>query len=207
MQQPDLVSAFTAGAEAVSSTVRTVQSTEEAFRYTLRVCREKEACQLLASGCEEPLSDPARDLCELKEYSKIIAACGLAESELESLLAMCRSEGIALIDRGLRAHLGGIDIGLTHALYGIASSGTLVVDSRSEDLRLATMISEIHVAMLSASSIYPDADALQDALRERMLQGPDYTSFITGPSRTADIERVLTLGVHGPLELYVLITP
>jgi L-lactate dehydrogenase complex protein LldG len=205
--QQDIVSQFTSRAEAVSATVKSVQDVEEAFRHTVRVCQDKEACQLLASGCEEPLSDPARDLCELKEFSKIIAACGLAESELESLLAMCRSEGIALIDRGLRSHLGGIDIGITPALYGIADSGTLVVDSRSEDLRLATMISEIHVALLSASAIHPDADSLRRALEERMGSGPDYTAFVTGPSRTADIERVLTLGVHGPLELHVLILP
>jgi L-lactate dehydrogenase complex protein LldG len=67
------------------------------------------------------------------------------------------------------------------------------------------MLSEVHVAVLPKSKIVPDAFALQETLTERFSQPPCYFAFITGASRTADIERVLTIGVHGPQELHLLL--
>jgi len=80
-----------------------------------------------------------------------------------------------------------------------------VIDSTNEDLRLATMIGEIHVVLLDTNNIYHSADDLTSQLKALMQQKDNYTAFITGASRTADIERVLALGVHGPLELYILL--
>ena len=110
-----------------------------------------------------------------------------------------------MIERGLRDHLEGIDIGFTIADYGIAETGTLVLNSSSEEVRLATMISEIHVAVLAVSRIRETSYDLESELKRFMQSPADYTAFITGASRTADIERVLTLGVHGPLELHILL--
>jgi L-lactate dehydrogenase complex protein LldG len=105
----------------------------------------------------------------------------------------------------LRDHLAGIDLGLTMADFGIAETGTLVIDSSSEEVRLATMISEVHVAVLPKNRIREAAFELEEDLRQLMGATPNYTAFITGASRTADIERVLALGVHGPLELHILL--
>ncbi len=105
----------------------------------------------------------------------------------------------------LRRYLAGIDVALTVADYGIAETGTLVLDSSSEDLRLATMLSEVHVAVLPLSRLRPTALDLAGDLRARMAAPPNYLSFITGASRTADIERVLALGVHGPLAVHILL--
>jgi L-lactate dehydrogenase complex protein LldG len=110
-----------------------------------------------------------------------------------------------VIKDGMRSQLGGIDIGLTLCDYGIAETGTLVLDSSSEELRLATMISEIHVAVVPASKIVASSNDIVDTLEAMMGKNPEYLAFITGASRTADIERVLALGVHGPLELHILI--
>ena len=89
--------------------------------------------------------------------------------------------------------------------YGIAETGTLVIDSSSEAVRLATMVSEVHVAVLPKSRIRATALDLETELRDLMQSAPNYAAFITGASRTADIERVLALGVHGPLELHILL--
>lgn len=200
-----LYNTFTEKAELVSAVVSRVDSPEAAFRYAVDVCERKEACQLLASGCAEPLSPPADDLCGAKAVQKIMAAPGLPADGFSALKAICDEKGIALIDDGLRDHLAGIDIGFTVADFGIAETGSLVLDSSSEAVRLATMISEIHIALLPMSKIFETAYDLEEELEDFMATAPNYTAFITGASRTADIERVLALGVHGPLELHILL--
>jgi L-lactate dehydrogenase complex protein LldG len=67
------------------------------------------------------------------------------------------------------------------------------------------MISELHVAVLPVSRLVQTAFDFEAEFRERLKLSPNYYAFITGASRTADIERVLALGVHGPLELHILL--
>jgi len=194
---------FKKNAEAVSAVVARVADLAQAFDYTLDLCEQKEACQLLAAGCGEPLSADADALCGLKQQ-KVIAAPGLAAEAWAALKQRCDEKGILLTDQPLRRHLAGIDIGFTVADLGIAETGTLVIDSSSEQVRLATMISEIHVAVLPVSRLRTDAQAIAPELRAYMQNPSNYLAFITGASRTADIERVLAIGVHGPLELHIL---
>ena len=96
------------------------------------------------------------------------------------------------------------DIGITTAQAAIAETGTLVLDSVQERHRLVSLVPPVHIAIINASSI---RETLSDALA--LLQnGKDISpaiTFITGPSRTADIELTLAIGVHGPQELYVII--
>ncbi len=194
---------FQKRAEAVSAVVAKVAGLAEAFDYALDLCERKEACQLLAAGCGEPLSADAEALCGLKQQ-KVIAAPALSAEAWTELKQRCDQKGILLTDRPLRRHLAGIDIGFTLADLGIAETGTLVIDSGSEEVRLATMISEIHVAVLPISRLRRDALTAEAELYEFMQKPAGYLAFITGASRTADIERVLAIGVHGPLELHVL---
>jgi len=195
---------FQEKAEAVSAVVARVPSIAEAFAYAVDLCDRKEACRLLISGCEENLSAEADALCETKQQ-KIIAAPSLTGARAKELSALCEDRGIRLMTDGLRDHLAGIDIGLTPVQFGIAETGTLVIESSSEEVRLATMISEVHIGLLPRSAIRESAFELETELSDWMKRSPNYTAFITGASRTADIERVLALGVHGPLELHILI--
>jgi L-lactate dehydrogenase complex protein LldG len=190
-------------AALVSAVVQRVASMDAALAYVADVCAGKEVCQILASGCDAPLSDTADALCQTKQQ-KIICAPDLPDEDVAKLTALCQGQGIAVITGGMRERLGGIDIGLTMAEAGIAETGTIVVRSTNEEVRLASMIAETHIAVLPASRIVADSYDLEPLLVEWMQQ-PDYTAFVTGPSRTADIERVLALGVHGPLELHILI--
>lgn len=203
MTTPNLVEQLTTKAGLVSATVRSVASMDEAMAYVADVCVGKEACQILASGCDAPLSGTAEALCETKQ-EKIICAPEMPADAMAALSALCAERGVKLITSGMRSYLGGIDIGLTMAAAGIAETGTVVIRSINEEVRLASMIAEIHIAVLPASAIVADSYALEPRLVEWMGQ-PDFTAFVTGPSRTADIERVLALGVHGPLELHILI--
>jgi L-lactate dehydrogenase complex protein LldG len=203
-KQETLAQGFRNAAEKVSAIVSEVKTMDEALDYTIALCRDKEACQLLIAGCDNPLSTPAQNLCGQK-LQKIVAAPQLSEEQTDALSKKCAKYGIGFIREGLRSHLAGIDIGLTTADYGIAETGTLVLDSSSEEVRLTTMISEVHVAVLPLSRIRPTAFDLETELSDRFKMSPNYFAFITGASRTADIERVLALGVHGPLELHILL--
>lgn len=105
-----------------------------------------------------------------------------------------------------RERLLASDLGLTEVQWAIAETGTLVLESAAERHRLVSLVPPIHVALLDASRILPTLGAALAALRQG---GPESLShavtFITGPSRTADIELTLVVGVHGPRELHVLL--
>jgi L-lactate utilization protein LutC len=97
-----------------------------------------------------------------------------------------------------------VDVGITGAQAGIAETGTVVLDSSVERNRLVSLVPPIHIAILDASRIFLTLGETLAALQTGEELSPTIT-FITGPSRTADIELTLALGVHGPQELYVII--
>ena len=140
-----------------------------------------------------------------KQGGRVISAFGWEGQDRAALEEACGRAGVSLVADNLREHAASLHTALTLADWGIADTGSLVLDSSSEDLRLATMLAEIHVAVLPLSRLKADAFALEGELNRLMATPPRYLAFITGPSRTADIERVLTIGVHGPGELHVLL--
>ncbi len=92
-------------------------------------------------------------------------------------------------------------VGVTAMDWAIADSGTLVHDATALESRLASTLPEIHIALVPTDKLLPDMAA---ALHTMSFSQHGYISMITGPSRTADIERVLTIGVHGPRRLIVV---
>lgn len=104
------------------------------------------------------------------------------------------------------AELGRAVAGITGALAGLADTGTLVVSSSPKRPRLASLLPPVHIAILPAARLYPTQPAFWADQRESIAAGANLV-FITGPSRTADIELIPTFGVHGPKQLHVVITP
>ncbi len=92
-------------------------------------------------------------------------------------------------------------IGINQVDYGIAETGSLVEISADISKRLCSALPEIHIAILPMSKILPD---METVLREIDIRNIPYMTVISGPSRTADIERVLTIGVHGPERVIIL---
>jgi L-lactate dehydrogenase complex protein LldF len=95
-------------------------------------------------------------------------------------------------------------IGLTGAAAGIAETGTLVLPGGPGRPQTASLLPEVHLAILSEGDIY---ESLQQALQIREIQESASIALVTGPSRTADIEMTLTIGVHGPREVHVFCVP
>ena len=97
------------------------------------------------------------------------------------------------------------DVGITTAQAAIAETGTLVLESERERHRLVSLLPPVHIAVVSSAEI---CLTIGDALKRLRANGDAMgraITFITGPSRTADIELTLTVGVHGPKELYVIV--
>ena len=92
-------------------------------------------------------------------------------------------------------------VGVSQVECAIADTGTLVTDAAPVERRLASALPVIHVAVVPTDAIQPDMAA---ALARIHPANSGYISMITGPSRTADIERVLTIGVHGPSRLVIV---
>jgi len=92
-------------------------------------------------------------------------------------------------------------IGISQINWAVANTGTLVQDAAPVQQRLVSTLPIIHIAIVSTASLFPD---LPSVLTQANPQRSGYISMITGPSRTADIERVLTIGVHGPERLIIV---
>jgi L-lactate dehydrogenase complex protein LldG len=92
-------------------------------------------------------------------------------------------------------------IGISQMDWAMASTGTLVQDAAAVEKRLVSTLPIIHVALVATREIVPDLAA---SLARTNPRQSAYISMITGPSRTADIERVLTIGVHGPERLIIV---
>ena len=106
----------------------------------------------------------------------------------------------------VQAAEGAEHVGVARVAKGIADTGTCVVVTDDEETRLKTMLPETTVFILNAADIVPHLADIAPFLRSRQADGRvSYTSFITGPSRTADIERVSAIGVHGPLAAHVIL--
>jgi L-lactate dehydrogenase complex protein LldG len=105
------------------------------------------------------------------------------------------------LERLSRDELFSCDAGVTTAQWGIAETGTLVLESARERSRLLSLVPPIHIALLSTRCL---CDSLGDALA-RVSPSSHAITFITGPSRTSDIELTLVVGVHGPQTVHVLL--
>jgi len=90
------------------------------------------------------------------------------------------------------------DLGITEADYLLPETGTLVLHSSAEKPRGVSLLPRVHLAIVRPKMMRAD---MHQVFAE--AKNSHYLVFITGPSRTADIELTVTLGVHGPKNLYV----
>ncbi len=102
-----------------------------------------------------------------------------------------------------RERLFACDLGVSGAQAGIAETGTLVLESHAELHRLVSLVPPVHVAVLRSATIVSDLGAALSALDRS--GDPGAVTLITGPSRTADIELELVIGVHGPRALHAIV--
>ncbi len=187
--QEALVELFTERARAVAALVTSVRSVEE-------------AAQLLASTQAPTTTDRYTATTQaLARYPQLREALQAHEIDLRVAEEL---DGGTEGPQHAAANLAG-DIGIVLASAGVAETGSFLSVEETLTARLLGMLSDTVYALLPASNIVPTLDEMGRTLSQLSSQGTRYVSLITGPSRTADIERVLTIGVQGPKVLHIII--
>jgi L-lactate dehydrogenase complex protein LldG len=170
-----LVEVFRAQAEAALATVRVVDSVAEVPRAVAEFLRDHNLPATLRMG-----DDPR------------LKAMPWGETALE--MSQGRSDG------------GDLNA-VSHALAGVAESGTAVMVSGPENPSTLNFLPDNHIVVVAAKDIAGDYERVFAKLRATYGKGqmPRTVNFITGPSRSGDIEQTLLLGAHGPRRLHVLV--
>jgi L-lactate dehydrogenase complex protein LldG len=149
-------------------------------------------------------SDEARDFVASK-------AQGLAAvASNSSVLRDIGVSGLPNVQSGfvnrdeLRSACIAAGVGISSASYAIADPGALVVLAGAEEERLISLAPPRHIAVVPADRVLTSLDEFFTVVPDPALESSSMV-LIGGPSRTGDIEMTLTLGVHGPREVYVVI--
>jgi len=150
--------------------------------------------------------------------SRLVSEAGAGRVVLGSLPADVRAavierlSGVELIDAaGLETRVASrmdqAEVGVGWAEFAIAFTGTIVEATDNDAVRLASSLPMVHIALLPATEIVMDLEEAAPRLRSIFEENPKgcTVSFISGPSRTGDIEMKLVLGVHGPQASHVIV--
>ncbi len=104
------------------------------------------------------------------------------------------------------SYLFNVDAGITDVCAAIAETGSLVITTQSRHFRSISLIPPMHIAVVNRKQILADLIDYFDAFRDDVKPKPGFsTLFITGPSKTADIEGELVVGVHGPRSVHIVL--
>lgn len=108
--------------------------------------------------------------------------------------------------RIVKTDLAGCDVSITGCEYLVARTGSIVLSSSQASGRTTSVYAPVHVCIAYTNQlVYDIKDALQAAKDKYGDNLPSLITFATGPSRTADIEKTLVVGVHGPKEVYLFL--
>jgi len=99
-----------------------------------------------------------------------------------------------------------MDAGVTYCEFLIARLGSIMISSKQISGRRLNVFPENHIVIANTSQIVPDIKDALLGMKDRYGKDlPSFVTVITGPSRTADIEKTLVMGAHGPKELYLFL--
>ncbi len=182
-----------------------VHSATEAVAYVTRLAQEKDAN--LVVRWQSDLLDALEVDAALQQQGVTVHVTTLppetASGEVSSAAALTTRR------QEFRELLARADLGLSGVDYVIAETGTLVLTAQSGQMRGVSLLPPVHVAVARTSQVLA---TLADYLLLAQAAGSDLAqhltccvSFVTGPSRTGDIELKLTVGVHGPGELHLVL--
>jgi L-lactate dehydrogenase complex protein LldG len=202
-QRSTLIAQVQQELDAAGGVVAHVHSAPEAVAYITRLAQQKDAHLVVRWQS---------DLLEALEVDDALHQHGIAVQTTTPPPVAAETTSTAAVTtrrQELRALLARADLGLSGVDYVIAETGTLVLMARAGQMRGVSLLPPVHVAVARTSQVIA---TLADYLLLAQAAGADpqqyltsCVSFVTGPSRTGDIELKLTIGVHGPGELHLLV--
>lgn len=180
-QFEDLAAQFKQALTAVSGEVIRTNSFDEAVAALGSLLAELQAEQVVVNG-ERPL----------------------LEANLPQRFPKIRWHTVGQSEGSLRDFCAAADVGISSAAAALAETGSVLIESGAGKSRLATLLPPIHIVLLPSERI--TADLFTWAAARQGLP-PTNMTFVSGPSKTADIEQTLTIGVHGPKRFIVILYP
>ena len=148
--------------------------------------------------------DPGAVIDEVIATESIRTAVVSADPEAASAAAVLDAAGVEVLPWDGTGTAARADLGVTGAAYGIAATGSLVVDAGRAGGRTASLLPPVHLAFLTIDRLLKTPADLWRHMPDRFPDGPPSQAVvITGPSKTGDIEMTLTTGVHGPGRLWI----
>lgn len=140
---------------------------------------------------------------------EIVVAPNFAERQpWGAILPLLTSKNLEIREAGSPASVADAPAGLSGAELAIAETGSVLLAENSLEARVVTMLTMTHFVLVREETLFPMLEDAGKLLQRLTEAGPDqrrYISLVTGPSRTADIERTLTIGVQGPKVLCVIV--
>ena len=119
---------------------------------------------------------------------------------------LIESVAAQLSERLVKTDLATCDVSITGCEYLVARTGSIVMSTAQSSGRTTSVYAPIHICIAFTDQlVYDVKDALQAAKEKYGNNLPSLITFATGPSRTADIEKTLVVGVHGPKEVYLFL--
>ena len=143
------------------------------------------------------------DVDDLVARHGVRAAVATAEEAVAEVVERLLAAGVAVGDAADRDLAAVADLGVTSCRAAVASTGSVVVGSDVPGARWASLLPRVHLCVVDVALVvgHP-ADVLRRLGDERL---PANIAFVSGPSRTGDIEQILTRGVHGPVAVEVVL--
>ncbi len=184
----EMTASFQRELEAVGGAFHAASNAAEAIATTLNLLRETNNQEILAwDDAALPVEGLGQTL-RAEGYTRLIVDVPPEGAARQAKLAELERAGA----------------GITGALAGLADTGSVVLATQPRQARLISLLPPTHIALLPASQLYATMTAFFAAHPDVSQRGSNLI-FITGPSRTADIELTLTRGVHGPKYIHVLL--
>ena len=169
---------FATRAQNVAAKVFRVKTAREAQALILQIIKDNQAKKVVAT-------------------KELLNATGALADDFKTMGIEFYSE-----QSDIRRHADTCDVGIAKVEFAIAETGSVCEDSLAIEQRLATTLPPVSIVVMQSKNVVPDVETAFEIISQVFSRG--YISFITGPSRTSDIERVLTIGVHGPSQFNVI---
>lgn len=152
-------------------------------------------------GREAELATELKALSAAEQWQRVATHVGALTEAAVKLLGL----PTLTTNEGYDKHeLERCDVGISECDALIAQTGTVLVTSRSAGGRALSCLPPHHVVIARREQLVPDLPAAMALVKQKYADNfPSMISFITGPSRTGDIERILVLGAHGPKKLTI----